>query len=205
MISREELLRVMALSKKEWQKLRLKLVTSVPPFDLEMRTRNLLDAKDILDKIGLKFWLTNGTALAAYRDGSWIPWDDDVDLDVYAEDFLPVFDQIGAAFIDCGFYVRATKKLKKMATFRGGEKLALRGLFLDPNYKGNQYRLRKRYKYLRSFYETPGTVEFQGETFNIPSPPKEFMLYVYGEEWEIPNKSTNEKVYSTKRIIRKGR
>ena len=52
-----------------------------------MRTRNLLDAKEVLDGVDLKFWLTNGTALAAYRDRDWIPWDDDVDLDVMMEEY----------------------------------------------------------------------------------------------------------------------
>ncbi len=72
----------------EWVSVRFaKGFISTKDFDFEMRTRNLLDAKEVLDGVDLKFWLTNGTALAAYRDRDWIPWDDDVDLDVMMEEY----------------------------------------------------------------------------------------------------------------------
>lgn len=196
---------ISSISKKAWQRVRHKYVTLKPPFDLEARTRNLLTVKEILDEIGLKFWLTNGTALAAYREKDWIPWDDDVDLDVMAEDFDPLYPQLRNKFLSAGFIVRGAQgpKRVKMSLFRDKEKTALRGLYRNPSFRKDKYRLRKLFKYPRRFYETPGTLVFQGVEFNVPSPIEGFLVYAYGENWRTPIKSDNQKVYSTKKILRK--
>ena len=152
----------------EWVTVRFsKGFISTKDFDFEMRTKNLLDVKEVLDDTGLKFWLTNGTALAAYRDRDWIPWDDDVDLDVMMEDFLPKHDAIKELLTNKGFVVRS-----------------------------------KNIDNPKKFYEVPGTIEFKGETFNIPSPAEEFLEFCYGKDWRTPLKSDIESVYSTKDIRR---
>jgi hypothetical protein len=216
MRSKEKIIMARQLSfctNQEW--LRTYNVETRPPFDLEMRKRNLLEVKEVLDSVGLKFWLTNGTALAAYRDQDWIPWDDDVDLDVMMEDFLPKHDAIKELLIDRGFVVRSKNidnpKIAKVAVFRSenplsGQKLALRPLYLDPSYEDNKYRLRQDYKYPKMFYENENasTIEFMGETFNIPSPPEKFIEYAYGKNWNVPNKSDHEHQYSPIWIRRSG-
>lgn len=196
------------VSEEEWYKVRFKqgFITKKPPFNLKGRTRNLLDVKEVLDDIGLKFWLTNGTSLAAYRERDWIPWDDDVDLDVMMEDYMEVRAELKERFINEGFIVRdrhiKSHTLAKMALFRDGEKTALRPLYLDPDHKyGDTYRFRRDYKYPRKFYETAGTIEFMGETFNIPSPVEEWLTYVY-RDWKTPVDEENESVYSTRDIRR---
>ena len=79
------------------------------------------------------------------------------------EDFLPKFDLIKELLIKKGFLVRSTRirnpKYAKVAAFRGktpfgGEKVAIRPLYLDSNYKKNLYRLRQKYKYPRIYYES---------------------------------------------------
>jgi hypothetical protein len=158
----------------------------------------------VLDGMGLRFWLTNGTALAARREGDWIPWDDDVDLDVYAEEMHPLHQRLRKTFLDLGFIVRDVydPKSGKMSLFREGEKTALRGLYLKSGSHLGEYRLRKRYKYPRRFYETPGTIVFKGMTFQVPSPIEEFLVFVYGDNWRKPMRSDNEREYSMRRIRR---
>jgi phosphorylcholine metabolism protein LicD len=191
------------LSTNQWKKIRHKYVNK-SEYDFSARTKNLLDIKEVLDTMGITFWLTNGTILAAYREHDWIKWDDDVDLDVYEEDLKPNYNILRNKFLESGFIVRGTNVRHgcKMALFRDKEKTALRGLYLDPKFKDNKYRLRKRYKYPRKFYEKFGTIKFMGSTFRCPSPVEEFLVYVYGKNWRIPMNSDDESVYSTKDIKR---
>lgn len=176
-------------------------------FDFNQRTKNLKDVKKILDSINLKFWITNGTALAAVREKQWIKWDDDVDLDVMMEDYLKVEDKLFNLFILNGFIVRMKfakdKKRAKLSVFRGGEKTSLRPLYLDPKFKKNKYRLRNYYKYPKDFYEKEEKINFLGDNYNIPSPSKEFLKWCYGENWNIPMNSDIEKEYSPTNIHRK--
>jgi hypothetical protein len=46
----------------------------------EVAVENLKEIKDILDKVGVTFWLDSGVLLGAVRDGKIIEWDRDVDL-----------------------------------------------------------------------------------------------------------------------------
>tara|TARA_B100000963_G_scaffold355726_1_gene374511 strand:- start:26 stop:796 length:771 start_codon:yes stop_codon:yes gene_type:complete len=199
-------------SRKEW--LKYYKPFRQPPFNLEIRTRNLLDVSQILEEVGLKFWLTNGTALCAYRDKDWIPWDDDIDLDTMMEDFLPKYDLIKKLLIKKEFLVRSTRirnpRYAKLAAFRGetpfgGEKVAIRPLYLDSNYKNNIYRLRHDYKYPRIYYECKKQTKvfFKGHYFNIPSPPEKFLEYAYGKNWRTPLKNDLETEYSPLWIKRK--
>ncbi|MFC2019171.1 LicD family protein [Chloroflexota bacterium] len=49
---------------------------------------NLLQGiKEILDKHGIEFWLECGTLLGALRNGKFIPWDDDIDIGAWRNDF----------------------------------------------------------------------------------------------------------------------
>ncbi len=46
----------------------------------------LIAAKTALDKAGKQFFLSDGTALGAYRDGKFIEYDDDIDLGIFSGD-----------------------------------------------------------------------------------------------------------------------
>ena len=47
----------------------------------------LKDVVDLLDKHDLKYYLYGGTLLGAIRHGGFIPWDDDIDIMLFREDF----------------------------------------------------------------------------------------------------------------------
>lgn len=42
---------------------------------------------DVCDKLGLTYYLVCGTALGAAKYGGFIPWDDDIDVGMYREDY----------------------------------------------------------------------------------------------------------------------
>ena len=62
--------------------------------DEDNATEALFKVDDCLKQKGLKYWLCYGTALGFYRDGNFIPWDDDIDIHTVASDYEAVFDEI---------------------------------------------------------------------------------------------------------------
>jgi lipopolysaccharide cholinephosphotransferase len=44
----------------------------------------LKDIHDLFEDHGITYWMDGGTLLGAVRHGGLIPWDDDLDLDIYA-------------------------------------------------------------------------------------------------------------------------
>lgn len=74
-------------------KLQAELRTRFNPDGSELRRAQLrmLEMLKYIDKIctenNLKYWLSSGTCLGAVRHGGFIPWDDDVDIEMFPKDF----------------------------------------------------------------------------------------------------------------------
>jgi ubiquinone/menaquinone biosynthesis C-methylase UbiE len=193
----EEINRLSKLSRRRWKKARPGVVQK-PPFDLEARAEGLREAYDILEKLKIRFWLTGGSLLGAVRENDFIPWDDDVDMDMLKEEFVPVMHKIKEELMKAGFVVRLTDKgrFPKMAFFKYGQKYAL-GALLDEG----EWRVRPAYKYPGKFFKNEKRREFKGRDFLVPSPPEKFLEHVYGD-WRTPIKSdVDEEFYNPDHFI----
>lgn len=64
----------------------------------------LKDFDKICKEIGVKYWLSQGTVLGAVRHGGFIPWDDDVDVEMTYADYK----KFCKAFVETDKYVVQT-------------------------------------------------------------------------------------------------
>lgn len=58
----------------------------------------------ICDKYHIRWFATYGTLLGAVRHGGFIPWDDDLDITMFREDYNR-FNQVAAAELPDGYYI----------------------------------------------------------------------------------------------------
>ena len=76
------------------------------PMEMSTAEALLIEAKEILDGLGIIFFLRHGTCLGAVRDQALIEWDDDLDIGsiigLYGltEDAI---EPVVEAFRECGY------------------------------------------------------------------------------------------------------
>ena len=173
----------------------MKLVErTIPPMDVGNAEKLLSEAKQIFDKHDVVFFLRQGTCLGAVRDHALIPWDDDLDLGSiidmhgFTED---VIEPTVESFRAIGCYVEVLHE----------------GLYTSV--KIMKYRIRIDWQCYRVVKGTiahyPGVpfpvtlftklteVDFIGDTYLVPSPPEEYLLFKYGPDWRTPKQAGYEK------------
>lgn len=88
-------------------KLQEELRARFNPDGCELRTYQLYlldmlkDFDQICKNLGLKYWLSSGTLIGAARHGGFIPWDDDIDVEMLKEDY----EKLLATFKESDKYV----------------------------------------------------------------------------------------------------
>tara|TARA_R110000824_G_scaffold182970_4_gene363966 strand:- start:385 stop:1056 length:672 start_codon:yes stop_codon:yes gene_type:complete len=163
--------------------------------DRNNATEALFKFKKCLDNFNLKFWLVYGTALGLYRDGDFIPWDDDVDTHVLSSEFVPIFYELRNFLIQNDFVVRAVHRGKgsKMSLFFKGIKLQIQGIYdfeKDPTMVQTML-----FQYPKKFYENYETVNYKGEEFRLPGPKDEYLTFCYDDSWSTPQDIPDWKDY----------
>lgn len=171
-----------------WKRIQESLCKEKDEYSIYAKREMLFFVKKILDDVGVKFWLSNGTALGMIREGEFIKWDDDIDIDLYAEEYVPVFGEILGRIINGGYIVRPCYRgnTSKMSIFKDdGEniKIALGAVYLDGNSRRKLMRT-----YPKSFYEDFIWHTYQGVSFRIPGPPEDYLTYIY-KDWKTPLKT----------------
>ena len=165
----------------------------------EQQFKNLIDFKEVLDKLNIPFLLFGGTLLGVYRAGDFIPGDEK-DLDILIDKkYRPRINEITQGLLEKGFgkpnHFSAFGKWEAATYKRGGVNLDLavyhqRG---DDIYKILFNRISRNQKYM--FLIHPGTshcfekfnkIKFKGVEFQIPQDTEFFLEVKYGKDWRKP-------------------
>lgn len=152
------------------------------------KSSNLLEAKSILDTLSLPFWLSNGTLLGYYREGSFIEHDPDIDVGVWRDDWTA---DIAPSFQDAGFRLyREYGSLDAEYQYSFYKRDIKFDIFFyveedDHSWQPIFERGRIPHRYIFPRF-TLSPVEFLGTTFLVPTDIEAMLVAQYGEDWRIP-------------------
>ena len=81
--------------------------------ELLIRKKEFLKICDILDETKTNYFLQTGILLGAIRDNDLIKWDWDIEISVFADEFLPNIDLISDKLTRSGFKIKNINKIKE--------------------------------------------------------------------------------------------
>ena len=155
----------------------------------EQRKDMLFEVDNILKLLGLKYWLTMGTALGLVRNNQFISWDDDIDIDIYSEALIPRFDALVHKLAEAGYVCRYVHRgnTSKVSAYKNNFKISISMLYLD-----GEWRRSKFTKLPKRFFENSIEYTIDDRQFNIPAPTDEYLSLIY-KDWKVPLRSDDER------------
>lgn len=158
-----------------------------PLSELPHAAEMLVEAADIMDSLGVTWWLSSGTALGFVRDGGFIPHDTDLDAETLGEPDSPSLDRVQEAFEAAGW-----RKVRYMPFQRALQKrdVIFDVYFFHPD--GDDLICDTEWGRMRQaayLFATPARFAFVGRRYPMPDPPEEYLRVRFGEDWRVPKTS----------------
>jgi len=139
----------------------------------------LFEFDDIAKELEITYCLGQGTCLGFYRDGDFIKGDNDIDIEICVDKV-----KLKTLF----------NRLLEMG-YEDEDGIAYCNIISDKDYELNQH-FKKEFSmldilfkfdgYRKKFHKKFQTIEFEGRTFNLPSPVEEYLELEFGKDWNKP-------------------
>lgn len=160
-----------------------------PPVDVVIAEELLREAKRIMDRLGVVFYLRQGTCLGAVRDKCILPWDDDLDLGStfglhgVTENTI---DMVASAFRDAGYFARVERNHYhvSVAMVKSSTRIdwACYRIIDDSTFHYPAVRIPAQ------LFDRLKEIDFIGAKFLVPNPAEDYLCFKYGAEWTTPKK-----------------
>lgn len=166
-----------------------RLTKTTPPMDMDMAQRLLLEVREVMDRLGVRFFLRQGTCLGAVRGNAFIAWDDDVDLGVIlgvnglAEQSI---EPLLATFRESGYFVQAESS--DSIVYASLLKYGIRVDLIFHRVVDQQIYHWPGIWFPVTLFNQLKEISFIGETFLVPNPPEEYLRIKYGPDWQTPKR-----------------
>jgi len=176
--------------------------------DIKAATQTFLDIKKILDQAGVRFWIVDGTALGAVRDGSFIPYDTDIDLRISAEDTgLHICEKFRKKGFQCSKIILYHDLVSAYAIKKRGVRSDIAATYYYPPEDLSVVLANKPVAGITvtpaKFYRGDHFVEFLDVKVRLPNPPEEYLDLHYGKNWRTPVKDKGRSAASVPILIAK--
>jgi len=160
--------------------------------ELNRQGQGLKEIRDILNDLGILYYVTHGTLLGAIRDGDFIKWDWDVGISLKTEDVLPKFGRLISQLRKNGFELKSYNSGKthlKINALKYGARYELIGFF-----KLGNMRYRRGFRYPGELFGEGTKITLRGETYRTVNQPEVYLEWMYGD-WRTPLRTCDKKVY----------
>ena len=179
---------------------------------LDGARKDLEEIQQVFDKYGVRLFLTYGALLGIYRSGDFIPHDDDIDLCVVDPIPFETRKAIGHTLLDLGytpqgisFWVAGRYEASEPG-YNGNQDTGIivcqkrirTTLFFFKReacpIHEEDYTCWPKYGSPRliftpaHFFDNPETIKFKGKKYLTPSPIKDYLTFMYGQDWKKPIK-----------------
>lgn len=159
--------------------------------NIESAKQTFLEIKEVLDSLGIDFYLNHGILLGAIREGGFIPWDRDIDLRMPAE---KQGSHVCEEFKKKGFLCRPTILYHDLiSTYVLRKNRVKTDLALNHYYEPEDLVISLSGRptiqfsvHPARFYRKARFIEFMGASTLVPYPPEEFLEFIYNKEWRTP-------------------
>lgn len=180
---------MLELNKPEEDAILASSYETLVPIDVPTAEKALKEIKQILDEMGITFFLHSGVCLGAIRGNGIIPWDDDLDLGVVIGLNGFTKDLVGtmvSTFRENGFIsgVRLQDSHISIPLLKSSVRTDLQchhiinGSVL--HYPGIVIPLK--------LFTDLKEIDFLGDKYLVPNPPEEYLRLKYGDGWVVPKK-----------------
>ncbi len=165
-------------------------VEILQPIEINTAEMVLKEMKQILNELGVIFFLRKGTCLGAVRDNKLIPWDDDLDIgSVMGYNGLTEksVEQVVTALKDNGYLIKVDHLdyAISVVTLKSSIRTdwMVHRIIDDSTFHWPGVRIPAR------LFTDTKQINFIGEKFHVPNPAEEYLRFMYGAEWKIPKKA----------------